>query len=225
MKSNINKRILRLASTEILIQLGFEKSTEQSLNIINEVFTYYMEALIKRMIPFEKANYDSIIKMLIDEFYGEEQFQISELSQFLELQNQIKKQLKEKSEFPEDTSLLHSLKVLPRGVNFKSTFKNTKNMAIEEKNSNEVFAEVVVDDFLNNFIEESSKENGKKIIQETISENSKNLEKIVLETKFGDRNCGHAKELNIKPQEDIIKEQEFFIEDFGEIEKYKTFKC
>ncbi|OQS53717.1 hypothetical protein EHP00_737 [Ecytonucleospora hepatopenaei] len=46
MKSQLNKKLFKIAAVEILLQLGFEKCTEESLNVLSEVFSYYIDRCI-----------------------------------------------------------------------------------------------------------------------------------------------------------------------------------
>jgi Histone-fold protein len=242
MKSNINRKILRLVSTEVLLQIGFEKTTEQSLNIITEVFAYYMESLIKKAAVLQGCDGRNLCKILIADTYRSEQYQLGELSQFLDQQNLIKRQLREKAEGEEDScSLLHSLKVLPQGMSLKSTFKNTKSTTIEEKSNREIFIEIKLDDFLNQFIEESYKSenrrqlvkkiNGSKILDKIVLDHKKEPE-VRLDNKLEDRKAARTsevkeeigKKMRVNYKEDIIMEQQYFVEDFSGIERYKTFK-
>ena len=54
MKSDLYKKILRLSIVEILLQLGFEKCSEESLNIFTEILEYYIEKITDIIYKFRE---------------------------------------------------------------------------------------------------------------------------------------------------------------------------
>ncbi|ELA42236.1 uncharacterized protein VICG_00635 [Vittaforma corneae ATCC 50505] len=145
MKTDINKKLLKLVSTEVLLQLGFERSTEQALNIITEIFSFYLESLIKKAISVQKsdgkddsnegsANTSHLdCRYLIEDTYHEEQYQIKELVKFMEQQIALKTQLTNRHDVECEESLFHALRLLPKGASLRSVFKNTRGATLEEK--------------------------------------------------------------------------------------------
>lgn len=153
MKSALYSRIIKLAIAEIMIQIGFENASEQSLNACTELFTFFMESMIGRLIPFKNVSSDTQLKRILADFISEEEYQFPELLQFIEQQAVAKRHIKEKTESEGETNLLSMLRILPKDVNLKSGFRNTKNLALEQKHAPAVYEEVPIDSYLNIFIE------------------------------------------------------------------------
>lgn len=215
MKTDVNKKLLKLVSTEILLQIGFEKSTEQSLNILTDIASFYLETLIKRVIPIYNKEDKRTSKYLIEQTYEEEQYQIKELSKFLEQQIAIKTQLEEKHEIECEDSLFHSLKLLPKGITLKSVFKNTKALTLEEKKNREIVEDILVDEFMSDFIEKCSKEGGERKVEDYSLDCSKIIEKESGEGLVPfERMNTKGKENIFGIKDGILAVQELFIEDF-----------
>lgn len=231
MKSSIYKRMLRLVSAEVFLQLGFERASEQAINLSSDLLEFYIEALVKRMVPLQACDGGAVVGHLVHGCYRTEEYQKDELMQFLDQQNLIKKQLKERSEG--ESSLLHVLKVLPQEINFKSTHRNSRNLTIEERSSgpSKVAAEVFVDDCLNAFIGECSGEPSRRAVQEYAFEISRLL---VEDTKgaAGDGGTGGAgadealKGVCVPAcrEGDILHEQELFLEDLSGSGRFEIFR-
>lgn len=215
MKSNMYKKMLRLVATEVFLQLGFERATEQSLNIGTDLLSYYLEALVKRMVPFRGAGTRTIVDMLVSDFYRNRQYEKEELLQFLEQQALVRRQSKEKTEG--DPLQLNVLKTLPQEVSFRNTFQNINMLAIEEKNRPKVTEEIIIDDFLAGFVEKCSAETVHRAVVDFSFDTSNILEEVYSGAQPKD-------EGPFCVQPDILAIQEFFLEDFSEKEKYKTFK-
>ncbi|KAL6121014.1 hypothetical protein NUSPORA_02143 [Nucleospora cyclopteri] len=170
MKVELNRKILRVAVVEILMQLGFEKCTEQSLNIVTEVFSYYLEALIKSIAfanahtiekseenKFESRKKDILLYKLLTDFYINSEYQYDELLCFASQQISIVDKIIENKSCTSDCeNMLSLLKFLPRNQSLKRLYKNTKNAifeAKEEKEEKEEVGEVELDAFLKQFID------------------------------------------------------------------------
>lgn len=231
MKPDSNKKILQLLSAEILLQIGFEKSTEHSLHIMTDVFVYYFESLIRKCIPFNGIEPDILLQYLIEDTYMTELYQKKELYSFLDQQISIKAQLKDKFDIECDESLLHSLRILPKGVSLKSAFKNTKTMTVEEKKSMEIYPEIQIDDFMADFIEKSSSQpsrslpeifkfSGLKAIEEI---KPVEIDDVNLEVNFEIRSLEPRKTI-FGVYDEILAEQDFFMEDFQETQRYKILR-
>lgn len=226
MRPDSNKKLLELLSVEICIQVGFEKATEHSISLITDVFIFYLESLIKKIIPLKDINPEIASKFLIEDTYDHEQYQIKELTTFLLQQIAIKSQLIEKYDLDCSESLLHSLRILPAGVSLKSVFKNTKTMTLEEKKSMEVYQEIQMDKFMIDFIEKCSKEPNKRQIEtycfdclplvENVNKDDKEKETFLIDSL-------KPKSSIMGYNDEILAEQELFIEDFNESSKYVIF--
>lgn len=122
MKSNLNTKILKLSIAEICIQLGFDKITEQSMNLLCDVLRYYIIQLSLRLGKFEQTNFvDIIIKNIFNDFLIADSYQEKEVIVFLKAQNSVKKYFNENSN---NKSFLHMLKILPNNQKFFSTNQN-----------------------------------------------------------------------------------------------------
>lgn len=226
MKSDVNKKIFRLLSTEVLLQVGFERSTEHAMNILAEIFVFYLESLTRKVHPFSACGPEVANKFLIEDTYFSEKCQVRELQSFLEQQVFMKKQLKDKLDVECDESLLHSLRILPKGVSLKSAFRNTKTMTLEEKKSMEVHQEVQLDDFMSEFIEKSGLEGNRRAVEVYAFNCSKVVEGI---NEKGIRECKVTfEEASTAPKDcifgycdSVLAEQELMIEDFNGAEKYR----
>lgn len=229
MKPDSNKKIIQLLSVEILQQIGFEKSTEQALNIITDIFTYFFESLIEKCCPFAGCDPSVVIRFLVDDTYSTEQYQIKELLNFIDQQILIKNQLKEKYDIDCDESILHSLRILPKGVSLKSAFKNTKTMTLEEKKSLEIYHEIHLDDFMVEFIEKSGDVPSKRTVESYSFDCSNILEKINTSESNSQKIGFETSSLAPKGRifgyfDDVLAEQELFIEDFNGIEKHRILR-
>lgn len=222
MKSNMNKKLLRLVATEVFLQFGFERATEQSLNIGTDLLAHYIEALVKCTIPFQDCDWRSTAEALLDGFYGTERYQINELHQFVDQQYMIKKQIKEKMDGDAPSSLLHALKILPQELSVKNTQRYTKNTTIEEKSSQKVHEEVEVDDFLNQFIEACGTEKGVRGAEEYQYDTTVILEEVA--DCFDKNRFLNLVDNASDTQVDVLALQEHFMEDFSGKERYRVFK-
>lgn len=158
MKSSLYPKIAKLSVAEILLQVGFENTSEQALNVLGDILLYHVEWMTKRILPFTESEDEIQIKRLLLDLFSNEEYQKDELYQFIEQQNLIRKQLKEKIDGECDQNLLSLLKILPKDVSLETSFKNAKNVALEEVSiHSSVYEEVNVDSFLNAFIENAMK--------------------------------------------------------------------
>lgn len=221
MKTDSNKRLLKLVAVESLIQNGFENTTEQALNTVSDLLGLYIETLCQKIIPLQDCEDPFFLsKILIEDTYDDEQYQIKEILGFLEQQIALKNQLLQQYDVEVEDSLLHFLKVLPRDTNFKSVFKNSKSLTIEEKKSVEIKDDIELDDFMASFIEKSSSEQSHRVVGSYLFDCTNIVEGM------GSGEVIISK-LNSKPKDQIFEyrdiylaEQEFLIEDFKGNEKY-----
>lgn len=163
MKSCLHKKLLKLVSAEVFLQVGFERGTEQALNLTTDLLAFYLETLVKRSSYLQSVTPRLIISHLIDMFYYNEEYQCEELYQFVEQQIQMKTIIKEYGDT--ESSLLHMLKILPEEINLKSAQRSSTNLTIEERNNPvKIVIEAPMEDFLCQFIEECSKETGNRVM-------------------------------------------------------------
>lgn len=224
MKVDVNKKLLKLVCTEVLLQLGFERSVEQALNVLTEVFNFYFEFLIRKVVPLLGSDDNTVLcKFLIENTYDDEQYQIRELFKFMEQQISLKALLIDKHNLECDESLFYSLKLLPKGVSLRSVFRNAKTTTLEEKKSINITEDITVDEFMNKFVESCSSESSRRVLGtyefdcSTIVEDANGnglvpFERINLKHK--DSICGY--------RDQYLAEQELFIEDFYGTERYEV---
>lgn len=226
MKTDVNKKLLRLISTEILLQLGFERSTEQALNVLTEIFSFYLESMIQKLIPVSSCeDSDKLCRFLIEDAYRESEYEAKELLKFIEQQISFKLMLVDKHNADCDESLLHALKLLPKGISMKSVFKNTKTATLEQKKSVDIIEDIVVDDFMNNFIHKSSLETSRRVVGSYSFDCSRIVEDINGNGLVPfDRINGKQKSQICGYKDVYLAEQELFIEDFYGNERYAILK-
>ena len=139
MKTDSNKRLLKLVAVESLIQNGFENTTEQALNTVSDILGLYIETLCKKLIYLQECEDPFYLsRILIEDIYEDEKYQIKELCGFLDQQISLKYQLLQQYDVDVEDSLLHFLKVLPRDTTLKSVYRNSKTFATEEKKNIEI---------------------------------------------------------------------------------------
>ncbi|KCZ81419.1 hypothetical protein H312_01174 [Anncaliia algerae PRA339] len=170
MKRTIYFKIAKLAIAEILLQVGFERTNEESLNILTDVFCHFIDEKLKRIKDIQHHRYG--IHRLPLPFYvmfqnvNTNSYKYKELISFLDYQIYLKNYLKEKYKV-ESESLLQSLKILPQKINFKSLkkdffFNSSKELKIELAEKQEIEIDMHIMNFLeeniNNTQENASKE-------------------------------------------------------------------
>jgi len=215
MKSNMHRRLLRLVATEVFLQLGFERATEQSLNIGADLISYYLEALVKRMAPLQDAEPYTIINMVVGDFYADGEYEKEEMLQFLEQQVLIRRQSKERVEG--DPLQLHVLKAQPQEMSFRNALQNINTLAVGEKSRPKATEEVAIDSTMTAFIEKCNAETAARSVAEFNFDTTKILEEI----------CEDAQSKDEGPfcsQFDISAIQEFALEDFSGRERYRVYK-
>lgn len=237
MKTDVNKKLLKLISTEVLLQAGFEKSTEQALNILTEMFSHFIERIIMNIRPIQNGREldkqeetlrneaHGICKFLLEDIYRDEQYQIKECMKFLEQQILLKMQLTGKHNIECEESLLHSLKLLPKGITLRSISKNTRTTTLEEKKSVEITEDIQIDEYMNEFIGKSSLEASRRVVEGYSFDCSK-----IVEHTSGNGLVPFER-VSCLPNNQIcdfrdffLAEQELFTEDFDNTFKYTIFK-
>lgn len=207
MRIELNKSILQLLVAEVLLQTGFEKTTEHSLNVLTEISIFYLENLIKKIQPIKDLHSDFLIKELLT-VYSDEKYQFKELLSFFMQQKNL---IGEKDK--ETESLLHLLKCLPNSIDSQGVIKSNKTLSLEEKRI-EVH-EVKMDDFMSKFIEKCSKEPKNRTVENYKFDCLKILQNIneneIVNYKID--NISY-KENIVGYKDDILAEQELFLEDY-----------
>ncbi|KAF7682693.1 hypothetical protein TCON_2088 [Astathelohania contejeani] len=156
MRSNFQNKIIKLCITEILLQIGYERATTNSLNILVSAFTHRMTELL---IHFAEHN---SLELLLFEFIGSsESYQFGELASFLDAQRDLQVGLLEKHALRNgQESILHILRVIPRNISLRSKRKVVcGNILLSEETderqvNDEVGREIVVDEYMEKFINE-----------------------------------------------------------------------
>lgn len=169
MKSNINAKILKLAIVEILGQSGFDKSAEQSLNVLTDVMKYYIERLTLKIKKVQDRGVvsEQVIKFIISDYYDECRYQIQELYSFLRYQVNIKNYLSEKYDVGCEESLLHTLRVLPKNVQLRSILRSSKTVGnLNEVQDSSDDNSIVYDDFMANFVKDCISEQSRRVVGE-----------------------------------------------------------
>lgn len=237
MKTDVNKKLLKLISAEVLLQTGFEKSTEQALNILTEAFSYFIERTIMNIRPIQngrdldspdetlKDESHGICRFLLEDTYRDEQYQIKECLKFLEQQILLKMQLAGKHNIECEESLLHSLKLLPKGITLRSVCKNTRTATLEEKKSAEITEDIQVDEYMNEFINKSSSEASRRVVEGYSFDCSKIVDYVDGNGLVPFERISSAPKDQICDFRDFfLAEQELFIEDFKNTMKYRVFR-
>lgn len=151
MKSDIYRKLLRTVAVETFLQLGFERASEQSVNIAADLLAHYLTAQVLRILPYRRSS-RSAARILVADFYCLEEYQKDELFQFLDQQLQMRRQPKEKTE---DGTLQHALNAIPQEARdaFRTTaLRISGALQPDEKTSMKIVNEVPVDGFLVEFI-------------------------------------------------------------------------
>lgn len=220
MKSNIHKKMLRFATAEVFLQLGFERTTEQALNIVADAVSYSLESMAQRVRPFQDCPTRASVDLLVDSFYDSEQYQKEELLQFLDQQLQIRRQLREKTE---DGLLQHALKTLPYETAHTSTLRMASAMSVEERAQPKALEEMVLDDFLAGFIDRCAQESPCRAATDYNYDTSVPIVNSAgLDSSMTD--VAGLDAIPVGRVDDILTAQELFLEDFSNKEKYKVFR-
>ncbi|KAF9763082.1 hypothetical protein NGRA_1522 [Nosema granulosis] len=161
MKSNMNMKIIKLAMAEIVMQCGFERISEQALNIMGDIFRHYLEQITLRMVKMSElhCDFDIISRAIINDFLVEDSYQEKELLSFLHTQLQQKKYLG--GDGKED-SLLHSLKVIPKSVDLTNVCRTTSSFLVPNIKNGSSNISLEVDQSMNNFIEDCMSERSRR---------------------------------------------------------------
>jgi hypothetical protein len=169
MKSNIDTKILKLAVAEILSQCGFERTTEQTLNVLVDVLNYYIEQLTVRMKRKQGRGIsaENIHRTIIDEIYGNCTYQVFELLSFLRYQINLKNYLLEKYDAGLEESLLHTIRILPKNVQLKGLTRSSKAVGnMSEVQEESAQSSIKIDRFMEDFISSSLSEQSRREVGE-----------------------------------------------------------
>lgn len=174
MKKAINFKIAKLAVIEILLQVGFERASEDSLNILTDVFCHFLEQKFRRIKEIKEHRYG--IHKLPLPFHvmclgiNTYSYKFKEIISFLEYQIFLKDYIKEKYKIEED-SLLQCLRVLPQKLNFKTIKKDFFLVNQEVKIDHFEKEEIEIDKHILEFIDDNlkkSKEENEEFSLETV---------------------------------------------------------
>ncbi|AFM98269.1 hypothetical protein EHEL_050580 [Encephalitozoon hellem ATCC 50504] len=169
MKSNMSSKILKLAVVEVLSQSGFDKTADQALNVLTDILRYYIEQLGCRMKRRHGMGVvsDQMCRILIEEIYGECEYQVPELLSFLRYQVTVKNYLSDRYNVGSEESILHILRVLPKNAQLRMVMRNGSSL----REINEIEKEVVEDDvkfdeFTKEFVRSSLLEASRREVRE-----------------------------------------------------------
>ncbi|KAK6089845.1 hypothetical protein P3W45_001193 [Vairimorpha bombi] len=144
MKSNLNIKILKLCISEICIQVGFERISEQSLNILSDVLKHYISQISLKLNKAVGSNvcFENSSRFCINNFLISDSFREREISSFLKSQIALRKYLGDQGT---GKSLLHSLKILPNDQIFTGITRNNSNEIDPEPNLKTSFVTETID--------------------------------------------------------------------------------
>lgn len=162
MRQQICFKIAKLAVTEILLQVGFEKSSEDALNTLTDVFCYYILrkfAKAKRMQQMRFGIYKIPLSFFIYtkslELYS---YRHEEIRAFLSYQAFLSSYLKDAFKVEGD-SMLQMLRVLPqRKMKLEAFNRKYRANLSEIKSDFTESRDVEIDDFMFSFLEKAVKE-------------------------------------------------------------------
>lgn len=169
MKSNVNTKVLKLAVVEILAQCGFERTTEQALNVLTDIMRYYIEEVAGRIKRSQGMGVvaELVHGTLIVELYGESEYQIPELQSFLRYQLNIKNYLSDRYNVGAEESILHILRVLPKNVHLRALMRSSRTVGDANEVEEEYVEEGVhFDEFTRGFVESSLSEQSRRVVGE-----------------------------------------------------------
>ncbi|KAH9412305.1 histone-fold protein [Ordospora pajunii] len=164
MKSNMNLKILKLAVVEILAQSGFDRTTDQALNVLADVMRLYIEQLGQRMKQRHEKGVvaELMYGIIVDELYDESEYQIAEMLSFLRYQITIKNYLSDRYNVGSEESILHVLRILPKNAQLRMLMRSGGSLSEINKVERDAHEEgLSIDEFTRGFIESSLKENSK----------------------------------------------------------------
>lgn len=224
MANHSNKKILEILVAEVLLQAGFERASGHCISTLTEILIHYIETLIKLSIPFKDVSPKIISKFLAKIMYYEEQYQQRELFEFLEQQKFLIKQIIDKTEKGDQDSLLHILRILPKGTISRGSFKNSKTLNFEDKKNFEVHQEIQLDDFMVEFIEKSASKPSQKRLNSFKFDCTHIIKEIIPEgyKEINIENISENKLNFFGTRDEILANQELFIEDFSEKKGIET---
>ncbi|ORD99326.1 Y551 [Hepatospora eriocheir] len=243
MKTSFQKEIIKFAVVEILMQFGFEKVTESTLNILTDTYIHFIDSQVKSIKDLISLDYLTEIESkyndfaimccydkLLSDFYCDSLYEVYELKKFIDQQTNLCKNLIEKYNYNVDEnnkSLLHILRLLPRKQSLQSLYKTLRvSVTTQEKKSDNKIKkqdETSSEDFfLDNFINECEKmyENvPSEEIKGYMFDLSKIVERINEDPQIYKYDLPENDLINFKC--DLNEEEQFSIfDDFGE-PKYK----
>lgn len=163
MKSNLNIKILKLCISEICIQVGFERISEQSLNILADVLKHYISQISLKLNKAIGPNvyFQHGSRFCIDNFLISESYRERELSSFLKSQIALRKYLGDQGS---SKSLLHYFKILPNDQIFTGITRNNSNEIDPEPNLKSSFVTETIDkdEEFKNFLKHCNPESFRK---------------------------------------------------------------
>eukprot|EP00866_Antonospora_locustae_P001389 jgi/Antlo1/1389/1232 len=154
-------KIAKLAVAEILLQAGFEKSSDDALGALADIFCYSMERGFRRVRSMQSLRFGTyripLSLYIYTKNFNLRSYRQREIWAFMCYQASLSSYLKEKFR-TEGDCLLQMLKVLPqRSIKLETLSKQYQTGIKETKSDFTESREMVVDDFMMAFLEKVSK--------------------------------------------------------------------
>lgn len=166
MRQQVYFKISKLAVTEILLQSGFEKSSDDALNILTDIFCYYVVRKFSKVREMQCLRFGIHKIPLSFLVYAKSlepySYRHEEVKAFLSYQGFLSLYLKEKFKV-EGSSMLQMLRVLPQRKIVLEVFNRKYRTNLNEiKSDTTETKDVDIDDFMMSFLERSMQEGGKE---------------------------------------------------------------
>lgn len=162
MRQRICFKIIRLAVAEILIQAGFEKSSEDAMNTLTDIFCYFAESKSKELSSMQRLRFGNYCKPITLNIclksLDQGSYKYKEILAFLSHQLSLALYFKDKFNL-EGGNLLQVLKILPqRQLKLEIPNKQYRKNAIEIKSDMTESKDIEIDDFMLKFFDSSMKQ-------------------------------------------------------------------
>lgn len=165
MRQRVCFKIAKLAVAEMLLQAGFERSSDNALSTLADIFCYSMERGFQRARDMQNLRF-GIYKIPLSLYIHTKSFNLKsyrqrEIRAFMCYQASLTSYLKEKFK-TEGNCLLQMLKVLPqRNIKLEARSKQYQTSIREIKSDVTESREMEVDDFMIAFLEKVSRMDAK----------------------------------------------------------------
>lgn len=164
MRQRVYFKIVKLAVTETLVQVGFERSSEDALNVMADIFCFHLESNFRRMKAMQYLRFGAYKVPLSLFTYAKSihigSYAYGETMAFLACQSALSLHLREKFKVDGD-NLLQMLKVLPpRRIKLEVFNKQHRVSLSQAKSDVTESKDIEIDDFMTAFLEKALDEEG-----------------------------------------------------------------